>query len=1100
MSFDDHFEQVLADFLQAEERGERPDTTELLRTNRELETPLREFFHDRARFERLAPTVGPPAVPPQPEPPPVNHFGSYTVLEKVGQGGRGIVYRVSDPELNRPLAVKVLRSELLGEPDAVRRFQVEAQVMGQLQHPGIVPVHSAGQLADGRPYFVMKLVQGRTLAQLLADRPDATHELPRFLVIFQQVCQAVAYAHSRGVIHRDLKPANVMVGAFAEVQVMDWGLAKVLKNEEKRRGGDEENEQNTPSPPLLLSSSPGGPDPVRTVRTGATGLSTVDGLVVGTFAYMAPEQAKGRAVELDSRADVFGLGAVLCEILTGLPPFLGHSRWEVCALARSADLADALARLDRCGADAELVALAKDCLAPQREQRPQDAAVVAERLTTYLSEVQERLRQADLAKVAAQARTDEARATARAERRARRLTVGLAVAVLAVVTSLTVGGLWLQQQQAGEARQTEALRRDVDARLTQAIHFRQSAHFQEAHELLEQAQQRLGADEPSGLREQVVQALADTELARRLDAARLRAGSTVARGQMDFAGAERDYAAALQGVGLGEVGQDTQAAAARVCASGVHAEIVVALDDWASITRKRQRREWLLAVARAADPDPERDRLRQPDFWRDKTGLSGLAGKPRVSALPPQLVVALGRALVRCDGDPVPLLRQAQARHPDDFWLNYTLGSVLREKHQYDEAISYLRASLAQRPRSVVVHNALGIVLGSKGELEQAIGHFQEAFRIDPKISATHDNLGTLLSNNGRHNEAIGHFKKALDINSRDALAHANFGATLLEMGQWKEGVAHFKEALRIDPELALAHNNLGSALESKGQLDEALGHFAKALRIDPRAFTAHNNLGLVLYRKGQYDEAIKRFEEALRLNPNFARAHNNLGLTLLDLRRFDEAIGHCQEAVRLEPKFALAHNNLGLALKAKGRVDEAIWHFKEAIKISPSDRMAYNNLGNALLAKGQVDEAIGYLKEAVHLEPSNAKLHISLGRALQANSQLDEAIDQYKEALRFPPELFDAHIDLGLALSRKGQPDKGIEHLERAIKLAPNDAVAHGARGQVLLKLGRLAEARDATLRSLKLLGPQDPLRRLAIKQLNTCVDALGKQDRERK
>jgi serine/threonine-protein kinase len=170
----DHFEEVLAAFLQAEEAGRSPDLSHVIRAHPELETPLREYFHNRDSFDRLAPGLGPTARPPgaspQPEQ-PVSHFGAYAVLGELGRGGRGVVYRVSDPELNRPLAVKVLRPELRGEADAASRFLEEAQVMGQLQHPGIVPVHAVGHVPDGRPYFVMKLVQGRTLAELLAERP-----------------------------------------------------------------------------------------------------------------------------------------------------------------------------------------------------------------------------------------------------------------------------------------------------------------------------------------------------------------------------------------------------------------------------------------------------------------------------------------------------------------------------------------------------------------------------------------------------------------------------------------------------------------------------------------------------------------------------------------------------------------------------------------------------------------------------------------------------------------------------------------------------------------------------------------------------------------
>src|SRR5215471_4975278 len=140
----------------------------------------------------------------------------------------GTVLLSRDPELGRDLALKVMRADYTGRPAVMQRFREEAQVGGQLQHPGVVPVYELGCADDGRPYFTMKLVKGVTLAQLLKERSSPAQDRPRFLKVFEQVCQTVAYAHAKGVIHRDLKPANVMVGAFGEVQVMDWGLAKVL--------------------------------------------------------------------------------------------------------------------------------------------------------------------------------------------------------------------------------------------------------------------------------------------------------------------------------------------------------------------------------------------------------------------------------------------------------------------------------------------------------------------------------------------------------------------------------------------------------------------------------------------------------------------------------------------------------------------------------------------------------------------------------------------------------------------------------------------------------------------------------------------------------
>jgi eukaryotic-like serine/threonine-protein kinase len=147
---------------------------------------------------------------------------------EIARGGMGAVLKGRDSDLGRDLAVKVLLDSHRGRPDMIRRFIEEAQIAGQLQHPGIVPIYELGAFGDRRPYFAMKLVKGHTIAEILACRPTPSDGLPRFLSIFESICQTMAYAHARGVIHRDLKPSNVMVGSFGEVQVMDWGLAKVL--------------------------------------------------------------------------------------------------------------------------------------------------------------------------------------------------------------------------------------------------------------------------------------------------------------------------------------------------------------------------------------------------------------------------------------------------------------------------------------------------------------------------------------------------------------------------------------------------------------------------------------------------------------------------------------------------------------------------------------------------------------------------------------------------------------------------------------------------------------------------------------------------------
>ena len=321
--------------------------------------------------------------PASPDAPPAAVAAGHRLFEQIGFGGMGEVYRCGDDALQRDLAIKVLKAELHGDSGAEERFLREARLTGSLQHPGIVPVHHLGQLPDGRPCYSMKLVRGRTLADLLRDETDGAERVPRLLIVVEKVCQAMAFAHSKGVIHRDLKPSNVMVGEFGEVQVMDWGLAKELRKDEAVQ-----------------------PDEAAIVETVArpeedTGLSQA-GAALGTPSYMPPEQAAGDWDIVDERADVFALGAMLCELLTGRRPYRGDNVHEVLRRARRGDVADALTQLGQCGADAALVALCRACLSAEPRQRPRHAGVVAERLASYQAEVRERLRLAELERARAE--------------------------------------------------------------------------------------------------------------------------------------------------------------------------------------------------------------------------------------------------------------------------------------------------------------------------------------------------------------------------------------------------------------------------------------------------------------------------------------------------------------------------------------------------------------------------------------------------------------------------------------------------------------------------------------------------------------------------
>jgi serine/threonine-protein kinase len=284
----------------------------------------------------------------------------YELKGEIDRGGMGVILRGRDNDLGRDVAMKVLQSRHADNPAMVRRFVEEAQIAGQLQHPGVLTVYELGIQDDQRPYFTMRLIRGRTLAALLAERSGPDVDRRHFLNIFERVCQTIAYAHARGVIHRDLKPANVMVAEFGEVQVVDWGLAKLLPQAED---GEPRTAPRTE---------------IRLPQGEAIGPHSIAGSIMGTPAYMAPEQARGEIDRVDERADVFALGAILCEILTGQAAFRGDAR-DALDEAKAGRLDDAWQRLDACGASAPLVELTRSCLAPDPRNRLRDAGVVSER-------------------------------------------------------------------------------------------------------------------------------------------------------------------------------------------------------------------------------------------------------------------------------------------------------------------------------------------------------------------------------------------------------------------------------------------------------------------------------------------------------------------------------------------------------------------------------------------------------------------------------------------------------------------------------------------------------------------------------------------------
>lgn len=302
----------------------------------------------------------------------------YEVEATIGQGGMGEVLLVQDRDLQRQVAMKVLRKSMAGDANHRLRFVAEAQATSQLEHPGILPVHDIGVTPDGRIYFTMKLVRGRTLAEVLRDlllgvrAARREYNLHRLVSILERIAEALHFAHERGVVHRDVKPENIMLGDFGEVHLMDWGIAKVAPttsvDEFAEEYGDDEG----------------------VAVAGREALQTQMGVIKGTIPYMSPEQAQGRA-ELDRRSDVYALGCLLYEMLTLHPAFEGEGH-DMLARVRAGDVTPVEDRNPRRPVPPALGELCTRAMALSPKRRPATADDFADELRTWLDGRAERTR------------------------------------------------------------------------------------------------------------------------------------------------------------------------------------------------------------------------------------------------------------------------------------------------------------------------------------------------------------------------------------------------------------------------------------------------------------------------------------------------------------------------------------------------------------------------------------------------------------------------------------------------------------------------------------------------------------------------------------
>ena len=954
--------------------------------------------------------------------------GRYQILGELGRGGMGEVLRAFDSDLRRPLAIKVMLTRHQADSDAERRFLEEAQVTGQLQHPGVPPVHEIGRLDDGRPFLAMKLIEGHTLDHLLKERQTPAAELPRFVAIFGHICQCLAYAHSKGVIHRDLKPANVIVGAFGEVQVMDWGLAKVLA-------------AATDTAVVEASS-------IQTVRSEDPAEVSLAGSILGTPAYMAPEQARGEVDRLDARCDVFGLGAILCAVLTGQPPFRNSDVSDVLRRAAQGDLSDALARLASCGADAELVRLAERCLAAEREQRPGNAGEVAAAVEAYQAGVQERLKRAEMERARAEVKRAE-------ERKRRRLALALAVAAVAVVGLGGVFAWWSERKQAElerqeaagreeRARHEEQARQGVETALTQAVALRQRALWRQADKVLERAAALVSEQGLDDLKQRVAQARADLRFVERLDRIREDKGLIVAN-KLNTATAPLAYERVFHEHGLDIFGSDAEEVVRRLANSAIKEELIAALDEWSFTDKNDSRciRLWQI-TARLHPIESWRQRLAAREAWYDRQAFERLLAGMDLSRLSPPMLAGLGLKLDALGGDGVALLERACLQHPGDFWLNFDLANLLRARRRWDEAAGYNRAALAARPRSSAAYTNLGLTLSAKKDPDGALAAYRRAIDLAPQNATAYSNLGNALRHKKDLDGAVAACRKAIAINPQYACAYYNLGIALYAKHDLEGAIAAYRKAIELDPQYADAYNNLGAALYAKKDLEGVIVAFRKAITLNPRDASAYSNLGNALDAKKDVNGAVAAHKRAVEIDPQNAMYHTNLASALSSKGDLEGMIAACRRAVTLDPRYGNAYGLLGYGYLQQGRFADARTNCRRALSFLPANHTARSHLLHNLQAADRLLAAENKLPDLLKGEPlpDDAKELLTLARLCRDYKKRHAAAARlYAAAFAADPRLgaltlphrFVAIRSAALANSGQGADAIGLGPKERA-------------------------------------------------------------------
>jgi serine/threonine protein kinase/tetratricopeptide (TPR) repeat protein len=759
--------------------------------------------------------------------------GRYTLAGVIGEGGMGTVYRAeqTDP-VKRTVALKLIKAGMDSKA-VLARFDAERQALALMDHPNIARIYDGGVTPTGQPFFVMELVRGAPLTEY-CDR----NRLPvdARLGLFVSVCQAVQHAHQKGIIHRDLKPANVLVvevDGRPTPKVIDFGVAKATGQK-------------------------------------LTDLSLADtGAIVGTPAYMSPEQADPSTADVDTRTDVYALGVILYELLTGSPPispkqFRRGAVLEILRMVREVDpprpstklsTEDALPTIaaNRGVEPAKLAKLLRGeldwvvmkAIEKDRTRRYESANGLARDVQRYLAD-----------------EVVEARPPSpgyRLKKFVRRNPLQLALA--AMVAMMVLGGgavAWWQNTQLQIARER-------DGRTAEAV----SA-------LLDQCEEALRADDPAkaavvleAARKRSTEGGAETAADRiqRLDGDLALFCDLIAVDQFRWTWAENQWpdpavVATRTRDALRRFGADPDAvpvdeAAARVAASVVRDRIVGALDRML----RQQKSPGMRALLQRVDADPYRDTIRDAVRVDDRAKLLELAGRPAALEQPPGFAAFLGESDVIAVGRRRQLLQMAVLRWPGSPALLMTLGNTYdsTRRDEADARMRWYQAAIAVAPANAAAHHNMGVALYYKGQPADAVPYFKKALDLDPKLLRAYGALRIALKVMDPADEAMSDYRKLIELDPGDG--HNILGLALIKQGRIDEAVASFRKAVELQPTRAEPFQNLGHALEVEGQRGEAVACYRKVIQLSPNYAEAYADLGRALAKQGLFAESLAVYQ-----------------------------------------------------------------------------------------------------------------------------------------------------------------------------------------------------------------------------------------------